>query len=28
LHFKKLMKRFFRVSLTHESKNQGGNVRQ
>jgi len=28
LHFKKLMKRFFRVSLTHESKNQGGNVRE
>ncbi len=28
LHFKKLMKRFFRVSLTHEKKNQGRNVRQ
>ena len=28
LHFKKLMKRFFRVSLIHEGKNQGGNVRQ
>ena len=28
LHFKKLMKRFFRVSLLHESKNQGGNVRE
>lgn len=28
LHFKKLMKRFFRVSLIKESKNQGRNVRQ
>ncbi|MBO5354207.1 MAG: spore germination protein [Lachnospiraceae bacterium] len=28
LHFRKLMKRFFRVSLLHESKHQGGNVRQ
>lgn len=28
LHFKKLMKRFFRISLTQESKHQGENVRQ
>lgn len=28
LHFKKLMKRFFRISLLEESRNQGRNVRQ
>ena len=28
LHFKKLLKRFFRISLHHEKKMQGGNNRE